>query len=143
MPQRMFQSGVVGLVIRIFIVCLVLGLVLLLLIGLRCAECLPLRLTEKQAFLSFVVVVVSTASAQVFSEFPTGENKAFLRLAVSTTIRTGFPALVILLGAAINDSLVTVEMISILMLFYCTGLFASLYLEIGRLNRQTNSRGNA
>lgn len=139
----MFQSGVVGLAVRIFIVCLVMGLVLVLLIGLRCAECLPLQLTEKQMLIAFVVVVVSTASAQIFSEFPAGEAKAFLRLAVATTIRTGFPAAVVLFGATINDSLVTVEMISILMLFYCIGLFVSLYLEIGRLNRQIHSRGNA
>ena len=93
--------------------------------------------------IAFVVVAISTASAQFFSEFPPGANKAFLRLAVATTVRTGFPASVIIFGAATNGSLVSVEMIGALMLFYCIGLFASLYLEIGRLNRQIHSRGTA
>jgi len=84
--RLMFQSGRAGLAVRIFVVCLLMGLVLVLLIGLLCAECLPSRLTEKQITL--------------------------------------------------NDSMMTIEMISILMLFYGIGLFASLYLDIGRLNRQ-------
>lgn len=143
LPQRLFQSSAVGLAVRIFVVCFGLGLVLVLLIGLRYAECLPLQLTEKQLWLAFMVVVFSTAWAQIFSEYPAGEDKAFFRLAAATAVRTGFPATVILVGAALNDSLVTAGMISILMLFYCIGLFASLYLEIGRLNRQIQSRGNA
>jgi uncharacterized membrane protein YiaA len=132
----MFQSGMLGLAIRIFSVCLLLGLVLVLLIGLRCAECLPSQLTEKQLLIAFFVVSFSTASAQFFGEFPPGEEKALLRLGIATLLRTGFPALVIVAGTLVNKSLVTVEMIGVLMLFYGLGLFASLYLDIGRLNRR-------
>jgi len=134
--RLMFQSGRAGLAVRIFVVCLLMGLVLVLLIGLLCAECLPSRLTEKQIIIAFLVAVFSTAMAQIFSEFPTGQEKALLRLGLATSIRTGFPAMVIVAGATLNDSMMTIEMISILMLFYGIGLFASLYLDIGRLNRR-------
>ena len=141
--RLLFQSGNWGLVIRIFAVCFLLVLVLVLLIGLRCAECLPVQLTEKQIMIACLVAAFSTVTAQFFSEYPTGNDKAMLRLGLASLIRTGFPALVIITGAVINDSMMTVEMIGTLMLFYGVGLFASLYLDIGRLNRQINSRGNA
>ena len=143
MTRLIYQSGGVGLAVRIFVVCLLMGLVLLLLIGLRCAECLPTRLSEKQIFVAFAVAAVSTVCAQFFSEFPRGGDKALVRLGLATTFRSGFPAAVIVAGALVNKSLVTIEMISVLMLFYFLGLFASLYLDIGRLNRQTQSRGNS
>ena len=143
MLRLMFQSGVAGLAVRIFVVCLLMGLVLVLLIGFRYAECLPLRLTEKQMTIAFFVAAFSTVIAQVFSEFPTGEEKALLRLGLATSIRTGLPAMVIVAGATLNDSVMTIEMICTLVLFYGVGLFASLYLDIGRLNRQIHSRGNA
>jgi len=133
--RLLFQSGVWGLVIRIFTVCLLLGLVLALLIGLRCAECLPLQLSEKQITIAFLIVVFSNSVAQYFAEFPTGEAKALLRLGLATAFRTGMPAMLIVAGATLNDSMMTIEMISILMVFYGIGLFASLYLDIGRLNR--------
>ncbi len=136
MLRLLFQSGVWGLVIRIFVVCFLLGLVLVLLIGLRCAECLPSQLTEKDIKIAFFVVAFSTASAQFFSEYPPGEDKAFLRVAIATMLRTGLPAMVIVIGGLVYRQLMTVEMISTLMLFYGIGLFASLYLEIGRLNRR-------
>ena len=142
MLRLLFQSGIRGLAIRIFSVCLMLGLVLVLLIGLRYAECLPSQLTMKQIKIAFFVVAFSTASAQFFGEYPPGEEKAFLRLAIATTLRSGFPAVVVVAGALTNRSLITVEMIVTLMLFYGVGLFASLYLDVGRLNQQINSRGN-
>ena len=119
------------------------GLVLVLLIGLRYAECLPSQLTEKQITIACLVAAFSTTTAQFFSEFPVGDNKALLRLCLATSIRTGLPAIIIVAGALLNDAMMTIEMISILMLFYCIGLFASLYLDIGRLNRQIHLRGNA
>lgn len=128
---------------RIFAVCLLMGLVLVLLIGLRYAECLPAQLTEKQMMIAFYVAAFSTAMAQFFSEFPSGKDRALLRLGLATSIRTGLPAIVIVAGGFLNDSMMTIEMISTLILFYGIGLFASLYLDIGRLNRQINSRGNA
>ena len=143
MLRLLYQSGALGLAIRIFVVCLLLGLILVLLIGLRCAECLPSQLAEKEMKIAFFVVAFSTASAQFFGEFPPGEDKALLRLAIATILRTGLPALVIVAGAVVSPSLMTTEMIITLMLFYGIGLFASLYLDVGRLNRQTQSRGNA
>ena len=142
MLRLLFQSGGVGLALRIFVVCLVMGLVLVLLIGLRCAECLPLQLSQKQLTIAFFVAAFSTAAAQVFSEFPTGDDKALLRLGLATSIRTGLPAMIVVAGATLNKSMMTIEMICILMLFYGIGLFASLYLDIGRLNRQIHLRGN-
>lgn len=143
MLRLLFQSGAWGLAIRIFVVCFLLGLVLVLLIGLRYAECLPSQLTTKEIKIAFIVVVFSTASAQFFGEYPPGEEKAFLRVAIASTLRTGLPALVIVVGALVDRSQITIEMISTLMLFYGVGLFASIYLDIGRLNRQIQSRGNA
>lgn len=143
MIRLLFQSGVWGLAIRIFVVCLLLALVLVLLIGLRYAECLPLQLTVKELKIAFFVVAFSTASAQFFSEYPAGEEKALLRVAIATTLRTGLPALVIVVGALLNRSLMTIELVCTLMLFYGIGLFASIYLDVGRLNRQIKSRGNA
>ena len=143
MLRLLFQSGGAGLALRIFVVCLLMGLVLVLLIGLRCAECLPMELTKKQITIAFLIVAFPSATAQFFSEFPTGDDKALLRLGLATSIRTGLPAMVIVAAAGLKDSIVTIEMISILMLFYCIGLFASLYLDIGRLNRQIHLRGNA
>ena len=136
MLRLLFQSGIWGLAIRIFVVCFLLGLVLVLLIGLRCAECLPLQLTEKDLKLAFFAVAFPVASAQFFSEYPTGEDKAFLRVAIATTLRTGLPAMVVVVGGLIYPPLMTIGMVSTLMLFYGIGLFASLYLEIGRLNRR-------
>ncbi len=136
MLRLLFQSGFLGLAIRIFVVCFLLGLVLVLLIGLRCAECLPLQLTEKNIKIAFIVVAFSTASAQFFSEYPPGEEKAFLRVAIATMLRTGLPAMVIVIGGLVYPPLMTIEMVGTLMLFYGIGLFASLYLEIGRLNRR-------
>jgi len=85
--------------------------------------------------IAFFVVAFSTASAQFFGEFPPGEDKTFLRLAIATTLRSGLPALVVVVGGLFNPSLMAIEMVSTLMLFYCIGLFSSLYLDVGRLNR--------
>lgn len=143
MLRLLFQSGLWGLAIRIFVVCLLLGLVLVLLIGLRYAECLPLQVTLKELKIAFFVVAFSTASAQFFSEYPPGEDKALLRVAIASTLRTGLPALVVVAVALVNRSLMTIELVSMLMLFYGVGLFSSIYLDVGRLNRQIQSRGNA
>ncbi len=129
--------------VRVFIVCLLMGLVLVLLIGLRCAECLPLQLTGKQVTIAFLVAAFSTAGSQFFCEFPTGSDKALLRLGLATSVRAGLPAMVVIVGASVNGSVMTVETVGVLVLFYSIGLFASLYLDIGRLNRQVNSRGDA
>lgn len=136
MLRLLFQSGIWGLAIRIFVVCFLLGLVLVLLIGLRCAECLPLHLTEKNIKIAFFVVAFSTASAQFFSEYPPGEEKAFLRVAIATMLRTGLPAMVIVIGGLVYRPLMTVEMVCTMMLFYGIGLFSSIYLDVGRLNRR-------
>ena len=143
MLRLLFHPGMLGLAIRIFVVCLLLALVLVLLIGLRCAECLPLQLTLKELKIAFFVVAFSNALAQFFSEYPPGEDKALLRVAVASTLRTGLPALVVVAGALVNRSVMTIELVSTLMLFYGIGLFASIYLDVGRLNRQIQSRGNA
>lgn len=143
MLRLLFRSGISGLAIRIFVVCSLLGLVLVLLIGLRYAECLPSQLTEKDIKIAFFVVAFSTASAQFFSEYPPGEEKAFLRVAIATMLRTGLPAMVIVVGGLFYRPLITNEMVGTLMLFYGIGLITSLYLEIGRINWRDNKRGNA
>ena len=139
MSKLLFETGIPGLVCRIFVLCLVLTLVLMLFFGLRYAECLPSVVTPQDLILVFGLVVTTTVLGQVFSEYPTGDDALMTRLNLTIATRTGLLLVAVLVLMKTRDGGLEVPFIAVLVTQYLIGLFAGIYLDACRLSRQDSA----
>ena len=139
MSKLLFKAGIPGLVCRIFVLCLVLTLVLMLFFGLRYAECLPSVVTPQDLFLVYGLVVTTTILGQIFSEYPTGDDALMTRLNLTIATRTGLLLIAVLVLMKTRDGGLEVPFILVLVSQYLIGLFAGIYLDACRLSRQDSA----
>ena len=139
MSKLLFETGIPGLVCRIFVLCLVLTLVLMLFFGLRYAECLPSVVTPEDLILVFGLVVTTTVLGQVFSEYPTGDDALMTRLNLTIATRTGLLLVAVLVLMKTRDEGLEVPFIAVLITQYSIGLFVGIYLDACRLSRQDSA----
>ena len=139
MSKLLFKAGIPGLACRIFVLCLVLTLVLMLFFGLRYAECLPSVVTPQDLILVFGLVVTTTVLGQVFSEYPTGDDALMTRLNLTIATRTGLLLVAVLVLMKTRDGGLEVPFIAVLVTQYLIGLFAGIYLDACRLSRQDSA----
>ena len=139
MSKLLFETGIPGLACRIFVLCFVLALVLMLFFGLRYAECLPSVVTPQDLILVFGLVVTTTVLGQVFSEYPTGDDALMTRLNLTIATRTGLLLVAVLVLMKTRDGGLEVPFIAVLVTQYLIGLFAGIYLDACRLSRQDSA----
>ena len=139
MSKLLFETGIPGLVCRIFVLCFVLTLVLMLFFGLRYAECLPSVVTPQDLFLVYGLVVTTTILGQIFSEYPTGDDALMTRLNLTIATRTGLLLVAVLVLMKTRDGGLEVPFIAVLVAQYLIGLFAGIYLDACRLSRQDSA----
>ena len=139
MSKLLFETGIPGLACRIFVLCFVLTLVLMLFFGLRYAECLPSVVTPQDLILVFGLVVTTTILGQIFSEYPTGDDALMTRLNLTIATRTGLLLIAVLVLMKTRDGGLEVPFILVLVSQYLIGLFAGIYLDACRLSRQDSA----
>ena len=139
MSKLLFETGIPGLACRIFVLCFVLTLVLMLFFGLRYAECLPSVVTPQDLILVFGLVVTTTVLGQVFSEYPTGDDALMTRLNLTIATRTGLLLVAVLVLMKTRNGGLEVPFIAVLVAQYLIGLFAGIYLDACRLSRQDSA----
>ena len=139
MSKLLFETGIPGLVCRIFVLCFVLTLVLMLFFGLRYAECLPSVVTPQDLILVFGLVVTTTILGQIFSEYPSGDDALMTRLNLTIATRTGLLLVAVLVLMKTRDGGLEVPFIAVLVAQYLIGLFAGIYLDACRLSRQDSA----
>ena len=139
MSKLLFETGVRGLLCRIFVLCFVLTLVLMLFFGLRYAECLPSVVTPQDLFLVYGLVVTTTILGQIFSEYPTGDDALMTRLNLTIATRTGLLLVAVLVLMKTRNGGLEVPFIAVLVAQYLIGLFAGIYLDACRLSRQDSA----
>ena len=139
MSKLLFKAGIPGLVCRIFVLCLVLTLVLMLFFGLRYAECLPSVVTPTDLILVFGLVVTTTIAGQIFSEYPSGDNSLMTRLNLVIFTRSGLLLVAVLMLMKSRGGNLEIPFIAVLITLYSVGLFFGIYLDACRLNRQDSA----
>ena len=139
MSKLLFETSLLGLMCRLFALCLALALVLMLFFGLRYAECLPSVVTPQDLFLLFGLVVTTTILGQIFSEYPTGEDSMMTRLNLVIFTRSGLLLVAVLVLMKMRDGNLQVPFIAVLITLYSVGLFFGIYLDACRLNRQDST----
>lgn len=139
MSKLLFETGIPGLACRIFVLCFVLTLVLMLFFGLRYAECLPSVVTPQDLFLVYGLVVTTTILGQIFSEYPTGDDALMTRLNLTIATRTGLLLVAVLVLMKTRNGGLEVPFIAVLVAQYLIGLFAGIYLDACRLSRQDSA----
>ena len=139
MSKLLFETGIPGLLCRIFVLCLVLTLVLMLFFGLRYAEFLPSVVTPQDLFLVYGLVVTTTILGQIFSEYPTGDDALMTRLNLTIATRTGLLLVAVLVLMKTRNGGLEVPFIAVLVAQYLIGLFAGIYLDACRLSRQDSA----
>ena len=139
MSKLLFETGIRGLVCRIFALCLVLTLVLMLFFGLRYAECLPSVVKPTDLFLLYGLVVTTTILGQIFSEYPDGVDSMMTRLNLVIFTRSGLLLVAVLVLMKTRGGNLEVPFIAVLITLYSVGLFFGIYLDACRLNRQDST----
>lgn len=139
MSKLLFETGIRGLVCRIFALCFVLTLVLMLFFGLRYAECLPSVVTPMDLILVYGLVVFTTILGQIFSEYPTGDDALMTRLNLTIGTRTGLLLVAVLVLMRTRDGGLEIPFVAVLITQYLIGLFAGIYLDACRLCRQDSA----
>jgi len=139
MSKLLFETGIPGLVCRIFVLCLVLTLVLMLFFGLRYAECLPSVVKPTDLFLLYGLVVTTTILGQIFSEYPDGVDSMMTRLNLVIFTRSGLLLVAVLVLMKTRGGNLEVPFIAVLITLYSVGLFFGIYLDACRLNRQDST----
>ena len=139
MSKLLFEVGIRGLVCRLSALCFVLTLVLMLFFGLRYAEYLPSVVTSQDLILIYGLVVFSAGFGQVFSEYPTGDDALMARLNLTIAARTGLLLLAVIVLMQTRDGGLEVPFVAVLITQYLIGLFAGIYLDACRLNRQDSA----
>ncbi len=139
MSKLLFETGIRGLLCRIFALCFVLSLVLMLFFGLRYAECLPSAVTSKDLILVFALVVLTTIFGQVFSEYPNGDDAVMIRLNLSIAARSGLLLVAVLVLMRTREGGLGIPLIAVLITKYSMGLFVGIFLDACRLSRQDSA----
>jgi len=139
MSKLLFETGVRGLLCRIFVLCFVLTLVLMLFFGLRYAECLPSVVKPKDLILVFGLVVNTTVLGQILSEYPAGDDALMTRLNLSIAARSGLLLVAVLVLMKTREGGLSVPFIAVLITQYCVGLFVGIFLDACRLSRQNST----
>jgi len=139
MSKLLFETGLRGLLCRIFALCFVLTLVLMLFFGLRYAECLPSVVSPRDLILVFGLVVTTTILGQVFSEYPTGDDALMTRLNLAIAARSGLLLFAVFVLKTTQEGFLEMPSMAVLITLYCVGLFFGIYLDTCRLNRQDSA----
>ena len=139
MSKLLFETGIPGLACRIFVLCFVLTLVLMLFFGLRYAECLPSVVKPTDLFLLYGLVVTTTILGQIFSEYPDGVDSMMTRLNLVIFTRSGLLLVAVLVLMKTRGGNLEVPFIAVLITLYSVGLFFGIYLDACRLNRQDST----
>ena len=139
MSKLLFETSVAGLLCRIFVILVTLTLVLMLFFGLRYAECLPSVVSQKDIWFLYVLVAVTTALGQVFSEYPQGSDSMMTRLNLTIFARSGLLLVAVLVFLKTTKGNIPVPLVAVLMTLYSVGLFIGIYLDARRLSRQDSA----
>lgn len=131
----LFRSTVAGLVLRLALLCCSMLLVLLVFVGLRQAEVLPVAIGMREILLVFGLVSVTTVLGQVLSEYPFGDPDPMSQMNVVIFVRSGLLLAIIVGWMLVSGSRLGVPVAAMLMTFYSVGLFLGIYLDACRLNR--------
>ena len=130
MSKLLFETGVRGLLCRIFVLCFVLTLVLMLFFGLRYAECLPSVVKPKDLILVFGLVVNTTVLGQILSEYPAGDDALMTRLNLSIAARSGLLLVAVLVLMKTREGGLSVPFIAVLITQYCVGSVSYTHLTL-------------
>jgi len=144
MSKLLFETSLRGLACRVFALCLLLTLVLMLFFGLRYAECLyaeclPSVVKPTDLFLLYALVVTTTILGQIFSEYPDGVDSMMTRLNLVIFTRSGLLLVAVLVLMKTRGGNLEVPFIAVLITLYSVGLFFGIYLDACRLNRQDST----